>query len=52
VTLKGNTLTDPENHTQLDSTSKSRVVGLEATKEITLDGNQLQDVPKTNSKAK
>jgi hypothetical protein len=45
VTVKGNTLTDPENHTQPDATSDSRVLGLEATKEITLDGNKLPDAP-------
>jgi hypothetical protein len=45
VTVKGNTLTDPENHTQPDATSSSRVLGLEATKEITLDGNKLPDAP-------
>jgi hypothetical protein len=45
VTVKGNTLTDPENHTQPDATSNSRVVGLDATKEITLDGETLPDVP-------
>jgi hypothetical protein len=45
VTVKGNTLTDPENHTQPDVTSGSRVVGLDATKEITLDGETLPDVP-------
>jgi hypothetical protein len=52
VTVKGNTLTDPENHTQPDATSSSRVLGLDATKEITFEGQRLQDVPKTNSKAK
>jgi hypothetical protein len=45
VTLKGNTLTDPENHTLPDATSKSSVVGLDATKEITLDGEKLPDPP-------
>jgi hypothetical protein len=45
VELKGNTLTDPENHTQPDATSSSRVLGLDATKEITLDGNKLPDAP-------
>jgi hypothetical protein len=52
VTVNGNTLTDPENHTQPDATSGSRVLGLDATKEILLDGRQLQDAPKKNSKAK
>ena len=45
VTVKSNTLTDPENHTQPDATSKSRVLGLDATKNITLDGNKLPDAP-------
>jgi hypothetical protein len=45
VELKGNTLTDPENHTLPDATSDSRVLGLDATKEITLDGNKLPDAP-------
>jgi hypothetical protein len=45
VTVKGNTLIDPENHTQPDATSNSRVLGLDATKEITLDGNKLPDAP-------
>ena len=45
VTVNGNTLTDPENHTLPDATSKSSVLGLEATKEITLDGEKLPDAP-------
>lgn len=45
VTVKSNTLTDPENHTQPDATSKSRVLGLDATKDITLDGEKLPDAP-------
>jgi hypothetical protein len=45
VTVKGNTLTDPENHTQPDATSGSRVLGLDATKDITLDGQKLPDAP-------
>jgi hypothetical protein len=45
VTVKANTLHDPENHTQPDAGSGSRVLGLEATKEITLDGEKLLDVP-------
>jgi hypothetical protein len=45
VELKGNTLTDPENQTRPDAMSKSRVLGLDATKEITLDGNKLPDAP-------
>ena len=45
VEVKGNTLTDPENHTQPDATSKSRVLGLDATQDIRLDGNKLPDAP-------
>jgi hypothetical protein len=45
VTVKANTLHDPENHTQPDAISGSRVLGLEATKEITLDGEKRPDVP-------
>jgi hypothetical protein len=45
VTVKSNTLTNPEPHTQPDATSQSRVLGLDATKEITLDGNKLPDAP-------
>jgi len=45
VELKSNTLTDPENQTLPDATSKSSVVGLDATKEITLDGEKLPDPP-------
>jgi hypothetical protein len=45
VELKGNTLTDPENHTQPDASSGSRVLGLDATKEITLDRQKLPDAP-------
>lgn len=45
VTVKSNTLTDPENHTQPDATNNSRVLGLDATKEITLDGEKVPDAP-------
>ncbi|MFM2142712.1 MAG: hypothetical protein RLZZ476_1256, partial [Verrucomicrobiota bacterium] len=45
VTVKANTLHDPENHTKPDAVSGSRVLGLEATKEITLDGEKVPDVP-------
>jgi hypothetical protein len=46
VELEGNTLTDSENHTQPDPTSGSPLVGLEATKDITLDGKKIPDVQK------
>ena len=46
ITLTGNTLSDPEDHTQPDATSGSRVLGLDATKVITLDGQRLQNARK------
>jgi hypothetical protein len=53
VTVKANTLHDPENHTQPDAASGSRVLGLEATKEITLDGEKLPNVsPLTKPRSK
>ncbi len=45
VSLKSNRLIDPENHTQPDAKSRSRVLGLEATKDITLDEHKLEDSP-------
>jgi hypothetical protein len=45
VTLKGNTLTEPEKHTQTDASSKSALLGLNGTKDITLDGIHLSDTP-------
>lgn len=45
VTVKANTLHVPENYTQPDAVSGSRVLGLEATKEITLDGEKVPDAP-------
>lgn len=51
VTVKGNLLIDPENHTQPDAMSKSRLLGLDATKEITLAGQRLQDIP-TSAKSR
>ena len=45
VALKSNRLIDPENHTKPDAVSRSRVLGLEATKDITLDGHKLEDSP-------
>jgi hypothetical protein len=43
VELKGNTLIDPEHHTQPDADSRSALVGLYTAQEITLDGIRLQD---------
>jgi hypothetical protein len=52
VELKANTLTDCENHTQPDGISKSTLLGLDGTKDITLEGKQLPDAPKRNSPSK
>ena len=52
VAVKGNTLNDPENHTQPDANSQSPMLGLDGTKDITLDGKRLQDAPKRNSESK
>lgn len=46
VAIKGNKLHDPKNHTKPDPTSGSPLLGLEVTKQITLDGKQLQDARK------
>ena len=43
VAMKANTLHDPESHTSPDPVSGSRLVGLESTHEITLDGEKLPD---------
>lgn len=45
VTVKANKLHDPEDHTQADAVSGSRLLGLDATREITLDGEKLPDAP-------
>jgi hypothetical protein len=50
--VKGNTLSDPEKHTQQDAVSKSEQLGLGSTKDITLEGKRLQDAPKRNSQSK
>jgi hypothetical protein len=52
VTLKANTLHDPENHTLPDAVSGSRMVRLEVTREITLDGQKLPDAPAENPRSK
>jgi hypothetical protein len=46
VMVKGNTLKDPELHTQPDASSKSLVLGLDRTKDVTLDGVRIQDADK------
>jgi hypothetical protein len=48
--VKGNTLKDPEQHTQADASSKSPVLGLDRTKDVTLDGVRIQDTEKLNTK--
>jgi hypothetical protein len=50
VMVKGNTLKDPEQHTQADASSKSPVLGLDRTKDVTLDGVRIQDTEKLNTK--
>ena len=52
VEVKGNTLSDPEEHTQPDAVSKTELLGLDGTKDITLEGKQLQDAPNRNARAK
>jgi len=43
VELNGNTLIDPEHHSQPDADSRSALVGLDTTQDISLDGTRLQD---------
>lgn len=45
VELKGNTLIDSESHTRSDAASRSSLLGLGTTKELTLDGQKLADAP-------
>ncbi len=49
VEVKGNTLSDLEQHAKPDASSQSPMLGLEGTKDITLDGRRLPDVPKRDS---
>ncbi len=51
VAVKGNMLNDPERHTRLDANSESTLLGLEETKDITLDGKHLPDATKQDLKA-
>jgi hypothetical protein len=51
VVVQGNTFDDPGNHTQPDTHSKSRLLGLDDTKDITLDGQRLPAVAARNIKA-
>ena len=50
VKVVGNKLTDPTEAAQADSRSQSPLVGLEATRDITLDGTKLPDAPKNQKK--
>ena len=52
VEVKGNTLTDPENHAQPDTTSKSTLLRLDGSSMIMLDGRCLPDGRKQETKAK
>ncbi|MEY4484107.1 MAG: hypothetical protein RL693_1559 [Verrucomicrobiota bacterium] len=45
VEVKGDTLSDPEKHTQADAVSPSNLLGLDGTENITLDGKRFQDAP-------
>lgn len=49
VVVNGNMLTDPENHTKPAASSQSPILSLDATKDITLDGRRLENVPERNS---
>jgi hypothetical protein len=52
VQVSGNKLTDPTQAAQADTRSLSPLVGLEATRDITLDGVRLPDAPKAPAKPK
>jgi len=52
VVVKDNTLTDSEKHTQPDAVSKTSLLGLDGTQDITLDGQQLPTAPKRKSQTK
>jgi hypothetical protein len=52
VQVSGNKLTDPTQAAQADPRSQSPLVGLEATRDITLDGVRLPDAPKAPAKPK
>ena len=42
----------PAGHTKPDASSQSPMLGLDGTKDITLDGQRLRDAPKRNSESK
>jgi hypothetical protein len=50
--VSSNTLKDPDGSTQPDQVSKSPLLGLESTREVTLDGAKLPDASKAPAKAK
>jgi hypothetical protein len=52
VQVAGNKLIDPTQAAQADPRSQSPLVGLEATRDITLDGVRLPDAPKAPAKPK
>jgi hypothetical protein len=52
VKVAGNKLTDPTQAAQADPRSQSPLVGLEATRDINLDGVRLPDAPKAPAKPK
>ena len=52
VSVKENTLHDPERHTKPDARSQNPLLGLDGTEGITLDGKRLPDAPKRNAEAK
>jgi len=52
VNIAGNKLTDPTQAAQADTRSQSPLVGLEATRDINLDGVRLPDAPKAPAKPK
>jgi hypothetical protein len=52
VQVSGNKLTDPTQAAQAGPRSQSPLVGLEATRDITLDGVRLPDAPKAPAKPK
>jgi hypothetical protein len=52
VAVNANTLHDPENYTKSDTNSQSPMLGLNGTKDITLNGQGLQSAPKRNPDSK
>lgn len=50
IQLSGNTLIDPVQATTADSNSRSRMLGLDDARQITLDGESLSPVPPANAK--